>query len=48
MKPRMHGGQIEAPCINHSSNETIIKGRTIYLGFMFLQSLESKTIATHS
>ena len=42
---RMHGGIIEAPCINNSHNQAIIKGKTIYLGFMFLQSLESKTIA---
>jgi DNA polymerase-3 subunit alpha len=42
---RMHGGIIEAPCINNSYNQAIIKGKTIYLGFMFLQSLESKTIA---
>ena len=41
---RMHGGIIEAPCINHSFNETIIKGKTIYLGFMFLHAFESKTI----
>ncbi|WP_178990930.1 DNA polymerase III subunit alpha [Winogradskyella schleiferi] len=41
---RMHHGKIEAPCINQSAVEAIIKGKTIYLGFMFLQSLESKTI----
>jgi DNA-directed DNA polymerase III PolC len=40
---RMHGGIIQAPCINHSFNETIIKGKTIYLGFMFLHAFESKT-----
>ena len=37
---RMHGAQIEAPCINTSLSNTIIKGVTIYLGFKFLQSLE--------
>jgi len=41
---KMHGGIIEAPCINKSLRETVIYGKTIYLGFMFLQSLESKTI----
>ncbi|OUR94754.1 DNA polymerase III subunit alpha [Flavobacteriales bacterium 34_180_T64] len=41
---RMHHGIIEAPCINTSFNETIIKGKSIYLGFMFLHALESKTI----
>ncbi|TDU43260.1 DNA polymerase III alpha subunit [Gelidibacter sediminis] len=41
---RMNGGIIEAPCINHSFTQTVIHGKTIYLGFMFLQSFESKTI----
>ncbi|NNC49012.1 MAG: DNA polymerase III subunit alpha [Flaviramulus sp.] len=41
---RMHGGIIEAPCINTSFNETYIKQKTIYLGFMFLHALEVKTI----
>jgi DNA polymerase-3 subunit alpha len=42
---RMHGGIIEAPCINHSLNMAIIKEKTIYLGFMFLHALEAKTVA---
>lgn len=41
---RMHNGLIEAPCINRSFTQAVIKEKTIYLGFMFLQSLESKTI----
>ncbi|MGJ8549025.1 DNA polymerase III subunit alpha [Winogradskyella wichelsiae] len=41
---RMHNGIIEAPCINRSFNQAIINQKTIFLGFMFLQSLESKTI----
>ncbi|MCL5127409.1 DNA polymerase III subunit alpha [Algibacter sp. L4_22] len=41
---RMHGGIIEAPCVNRSFNETIIMGKNIYLGFMFLHGLEVKTI----
>lgn len=41
---RMDGGTIEAPCINTSFTQTVIHGKTIYLGFMFLQSFESKTI----
>jgi DNA polymerase-3 subunit alpha len=41
---RMHGGIIEDPCINNSFSEAVIHGKTIYLGFMFLQSLETKTI----
>ncbi|EPR69971.1 DNA polymerase III epsilon subunit [Winogradskyella psychrotolerans RS-3] len=41
---RMHNGIIEAPCINQSFTQAVIKEKTIYLGFMFLQSLEAKTI----
>ncbi|MEO6348326.1 MAG: DNA polymerase III subunit alpha, partial [Aquaticitalea sp.] len=41
---RMDGGIIEPPCINTSFSQTVIHGKTIYLGFMFLQSLESKVI----
>ncbi|TBN03917.1 DNA polymerase III subunit alpha [Hyunsoonleella flava] len=41
---RMHGGIIEAPCINTSFSQAIIRGKTIYLGFMFLHALEAKTI----
>lgn len=39
---RMHGGKIHAPCINKSFHDTVIYGKDIYLGFLFLQSLESK------
>jgi len=41
---RMHGAIIEAPCVNTSYNQTIVKDKTIYLGFGFLQSFESNTI----
>jgi DNA polymerase-3 subunit alpha len=41
---RMHGGHIEAPCINNSFNEAIIQGETIFLGFMFLHAFESRTV----
>ena len=41
---RMHGAIIEAPCINLSRHKTIIKKRTIYLGFTFLRSLETTTV----
>ncbi|QCX39628.1 DNA polymerase III subunit alpha [Aureibaculum algae] len=41
---RMHGAIIEAPCINTSYNQTIVRGKTIYLGYGFLQSFESNTI----
>ena len=39
---RIHGGIIESPCVNTSYTQAIIKGKKIYLGFMFLQSFESK------
>ncbi|WP_242084818.1 DNA polymerase III subunit alpha [Aestuariivivens sediminis] len=42
---RMHGGIIEAPCINRSFKHTVIYGKHIVIGFMFLQSFESKTIS---
>ena len=41
---RMHGGNILQPCINRSYGKTIIDGKDIYIGFGFLQSLESKLI----
>ena len=41
---RMHGGIIEAPCVNHSFKKACIDGKIIYLGFMFLRSLESRII----
>jgi len=43
---RMHGAIIEAPCINNSFNETVIRHKIIYLGFMFLHALEAKPIKT--
>ncbi|MEP2935092.1 MAG: DNA polymerase III subunit alpha [Gilvibacter sp.] len=39
---RLHGGIIEAPCVNTSYNETIIKGKRIYLGFMHLHAFENR------
>ena len=41
---RMHGGTIEAPCVNNSYNHSIIKGKVIYLGLMFLHAFESNTV----
>jgi DNA-directed DNA polymerase III PolC len=41
---RMHDGIIEAPCINKSYSQTIIEGKTIYLGFMFLHAFENKIV----
>jgi DNA-directed DNA polymerase III PolC len=39
---RMAGATIHNPCINKSEYETTLYGTKVYLGFMHLQSLESK------
>jgi DNA polymerase-3 subunit alpha len=39
---RMLGATIQAPCINISCNEVIIKDKSIYLGFGFLQNMTSE------
>jgi len=43
---RMSGAVIHNPCVNKSEFETTLYGLDVYLGFMHLQSLESK-IAQH-
>lgn len=40
---RMHGGIINAPCINKSFTQAVIYGKQLYIGFQFLQSFEAKT-----
>lgn len=39
---KMSGATIHNPCVNKSEFETTIYGTDVYLGFMHLQSLESK------
>ena len=39
---RMSGGVIHNPCVNKSEQQTNLYGTDVYLGFMHLQSLESK------
>lgn len=39
---RMAGATIHNPCVNKSEYETTLYGSDVYLGFMHLQSLESK------
>lgn len=41
---RMHGAQIELPCINLSESHTTIKGKTIYLALGNINELEDHTI----
>lgn len=40
---RMSGGNILTPCVNKSKWETTLYGTDVYLGFMHLQALETKT-----
>ncbi|MCP2037311.1 DNA polymerase III subunit alpha [Chryseobacterium sp. HSC-36S06] len=39
---KMSGGIIQNPCVNTSEFQTSLKGKNIFLGFMHLQSLDSK------
>lgn len=41
---RLHGGIIEAPCINRSDVETTIDGEHIYLGFNLMRDLEDRVV----
>lgn len=41
---RLHGGIIEAPCINHSEIESSINNKHIYLGFNLMHELEQRVI----
>lgn len=41
---RLHGGVIEAPCINRSDIETSIDGKHIFLGLNLIKDLEDKTV----
>ena len=42
---RMSGGIIHPPCVNKSEYQTTLYGIDVYLGFMHLQGLETKTTA---
>ncbi|HAF30672.1 MAG TPA: DNA polymerase III subunit alpha [Bacteroidales bacterium] len=41
---RMHGAQIEPPCINSSDQITVIRDKTIHLGLGLIEHLETATI----
>ena len=41
---RLHGGNVMAPCINESVQETSIQGKDIYLGFNMIKDLEDRTV----
>ncbi|MBH1958723.1 MAG: DNA polymerase III subunit alpha [Flavobacteriia bacterium] len=40
---KMSGAIIQNPCVNTSEFQTSLKGKNIFLGFMHLQSLDTKT-----
>ncbi len=42
---RLHGAVIHPPCVNHSTQDTRIFGKHIYLGFILVKELEQKVIA---
>ena len=41
---RVHGAQIELPCINTSTLMTILRGKTIYLGLGFIKDIQTGTV----
>ncbi|MCF0059795.1 DNA polymerase III subunit alpha [Dyadobacter sp. CY356] len=41
---RMMGGNVLAPCVNHSHAQAVIEGTDIYLGMSALNEIEEKTI----
>ena len=42
---RLHGASVEGPCVNRSRSETIVKGKTIFIGLSMIKDLESESIA---
>ncbi len=40
---KMQGAKILAPCVNNSDWETVLKGKQVYLGMIFLLNFEEKT-----
>lgn len=43
---RLHGAEIVPPCVNNSTEKSVIKGHVIYLGFEIIGQLEKTSIAT--
>lgn len=42
---RKSGASVEAPCVNHSGIESVLYGRTIYLGLQMIKGLEHEVQA---
>lgn len=40
---RMHGAEVKLPCINNSAEESVIRGKTIYLGLDLVNGLTAHT-----
>ncbi len=41
---RLHGADVEGPCVNHSEGGAWVDGTTIWLGLAFVKDIESDTI----
>jgi DNA polymerase-3 subunit alpha len=41
---RMHGAEIVAPCVNSSTDKSVLKGNTIFLGMNMISDLEENVI----
>ena len=41
---RRMGAKIHLPCVNHSGYLTVLEGKTIYMGFVFLQGIEQQFV----
>lgn len=39
---RRCGGELHAPCVNHSSYLTTVEGRAVYMGFVHIKGLEAE------
>ena len=38
------GAKIHLPCVNHSDYLSILEGKTVYIGFVFLQGIEQQFV----
>ncbi|WP_255647364.1 DNA polymerase III subunit alpha [Fulvivirga sedimenti] len=41
---RLHGATLHPPCVNHSTMDTRLFGKEIYLGFILVKDLEQKVV----
>ena len=38
------GAKVHLPCVNHSEYLTVLEGKTVYMGFVFLQGIEQQLV----